>query len=284
MSSKTTTLDYIIHCQRKMSTANTYSSSNFYKAQLFRKLLPNEDTPADEKFSLDDIKAIVYSIKVRDHSSANWKDLNSPQYVTEMRVKLGQMVSDATDNFDHHSIIYNFIWENLSERCSNCHEDENCKCLDDLKKTFLPTIKKYVESNASATYTNLMSDEHCDNLIDFFVKELNFDRFNCGKDFEDGSETKEEIEDAEPPLQKKEPLRAKRISGKPGYLVELDYSFLIIILENDYVVVGILEDQENPDSVRPLTRDERTLAISYKLSFSDETLEPFIEAKSASKQ
>lgn len=128
------------------------------------------------------------------------------------------------------------------------------------------------ESNVSATYTNLASDEHCDNLIDFLTssdKDLNYDRFDQNgcetKSKESGVDTgtKEDhsgsdIEDGRhpvPPVRK--PLNCKRISEKLGYLVEIDHGFLINYEKPcDPAVVGVLEDQtksRNLDSVRPLT-------------------------------
>lgn len=115
----------------------------------------------------------------------------------------------------------------------------------------------------SATYTNLASDEHCDNLIDFFDKDLNYDRFDqngCEKESGVDTGTKEDhsgsdIEDGRlpvPPVRK--PLNCKRISEKLGNLVEIDHGSLINYGKPcDPAVVGVLEDQRNLDSVRPLT-------------------------------
>ncbi len=267
-------------------------------------MLPNENTPASEKFSLDDIKAVAYSIKARDYNSASWEDLNSSQYVAEMTGKLGLMVSSAVDYLDHRSTVYDIVRENLLGRCSDHHKDRDCVCLDDLKETFFPTVKKYVESNVTATYTNLASDEHGYDLVDFFNKEMNFDRFNCEKESGVGSETKEEsasdyengnedpptfpgphVPYAQPAQTKQKQLRCIRIP-KMQYLCELDHHFVLKLNADGGVsVYGVFEDQENPlDSLRPLTEAEQKLALSLNLNFSDELLHPFVKVKAVSKQ
>lgn len=246
-----------------MTTKKTYHSNNRHKQEFVRRLLPSENTHPDHKYAVKDIKAAIHNAMASTGGLRTFDDM--VDFDDSLRVELDQMIISVKKYI--RKDIYGVIYGDLIDECYKGHEEGDigmCSCLMGLNKEIIGIAEKFINTDILITYTNLASEKNWEAFRQFIRDELDFDSYKADND---DVKKKNECKTSDSTSTKKAKtpiLNVKRIPNMPTRFL-ICGSRIVITQTPEGVVIAIGGLEEDGETLRPLTEDERTFSLRMSL-------------------